>query len=381
MGKEEALRSEETPTKDVNEFMASDQPRAEDSDAWEPMVVLPNVVIEATVFDSQHGCIVSVHDARVVYLTERHPNFAAFLGRFENQFGGAIAPSVLLFRTTSPRTYYSRQSLGGFRDIVAASTMPHARAKRVRYDRRNGLVNTTALQFYPWMIARDFSEYILLDNAGEQHLHIVGEFGGQTFPEQSRLTVGNWDVDEVIAQALIARWLTAFGTEHTQWDEIKLFRSLNMANEAARLPAITAGSFYDVGRLLGLWVSAFEILTHPGGDGRTGFDTVTGALNSIAWLDQRLTAASCTIMSRGEQTDVTLPVWLYKQMYDLRNSFLHGNEVTARALMVRGHPLTDFAACLYRMLLADFLALRFERGDEGAFAQDLFESALGRAIA
>jgi len=33
-------------------------------------------------------------------------------------------------------------------------------------------------------------------------------------------------------------------------------RSLNMANEAARMPVITAATFYEFGRSLAIWVSA-----------------------------------------------------------------------------------------------------------------------------
>lgn len=52
------------------------------------------------------------------------------------------------------------------------------------------------------------------------------------------------------------------------WDDVALTRSLNMAYHASLLPAGTDTTFYDVGRIVSLWVSAFEILVHPGGNGQ-----------------------------------------------------------------------------------------------------------------
>ena len=45
-----------------------------------------------------------------------------------------------------------------------------------------------------------------------------------------------------------------------QSEDIKLFRSLNMANAAALLPAGADATMLDIGRSVALWSSAFEIL-------------------------------------------------------------------------------------------------------------------------
>jgi hypothetical protein len=56
----------------------------------------------------------------------------------------------------------------------------------------------------------------------------------------------------------------------------------------ARVPALAASVFYDTGRLLSLWVSAYEILAHPGGTSQSNFGTVSALLESVKWQDQKL---------------------------------------------------------------------------------------------
>ncbi|MGD9724752.1 MAG: hypothetical protein AB7I59_30945 [Geminicoccaceae bacterium] len=63
---------------------------------------------------------------------------------------------------------------------------------------------------------------------------------------------------------LIDLWEVRFGTKDPEWPDRALFRSLNMAYYAAQTPFDAAGTPYDAGRLVGLWVSAYEILVHDG---------------------------------------------------------------------------------------------------------------------
>jgi hypothetical protein len=131
-----------------------------------------------------------------------------------------------------------------------------------------------------------------------------------------------------------------------------------MANEAGRIPALAASVFYDTGRSLALWVSAYEILAHPGGTGQSNFGTVSGLLESVKWQDQKLAAAAHTIPGRAPQQK-QLATWVCRKVYDLRNDFLHGNDVEGKALLLNGKPVIDFAACLYRLALTSFLDLHF----------------------
>jgi hypothetical protein len=297
-------------------------------DEWKPVVVLPNLDMRGTI-ECDHAAIVPPTDRRVEKLRADHPRLTTFLAKFSGQFGEQIWPSLLLLHADSPKSYYTAEAVTAFRDILALSVVPYARATRLRFDRANSLVFTTAFQFYPWMLDKNFEEMLLV-NPGQMHIHLLEEFHGQAFPEQSQSTIFERQLDLPLAKELLNRWVTRFSDEAANWKDKALFRSLNMANEAARIPALTAAVFYDVGRSLALWVSAYEILAHPGGTGQSNFNTVAATLESVKWCSAKLSAAAHTIPGKTPLPR-QLATWICRKVYDLRNDFLHGNDVDGPA--------------------------------------------------
>jgi hypothetical protein len=95
----------------------------------------------------------------------------------------------------------------------------------------------------------------------------IEEFKGQSFPEQSQASIMWNDIDVPLARELLNRWIVRFSGNPVARNDKALFRSLNMANEAGRIPALAASVFYDTGRSLALWVSAYE---NPCPSGRHG---------------------------------------------------------------------------------------------------------------
>ncbi len=123
---------------------------------WSPVVALPNVRIETELFESDLACIVSSRDTRVQQLASKHPAFLEYMGRFENQFGDPIRPAMMLVRKGIPPQYVNSQAVGGFRDIAAITTMPYARAQRLKDESPKALSYTNPFQFYPWMLGKDY---------------------------------------------------------------------------------------------------------------------------------------------------------------------------------------------------------------------------------
>lgn len=341
-------------------------------DEWTPVVVLPNLDMRGTI-ECQYAAIVPPTDCRVEKLRADHPKLTTFLSKFSGQFGQQVWPSLLLLHADAPKSYYTAEAVTAFRDIISLSVVPYARALRLCFDRSRGLVFTTAFQFYPWMLDKNFEE-VVLTNPAQLHVHLLQAFNGQSFPEQSQVTIMERDIDLPLARELLNRWIVRFSEDAVEWKDKALFRALNMANEAGRIPALTAGTFYDVGRSLALWVSAYEILAHPGGTGRSNFTTVTATLESVKWCNARLSAATHTIPGRNPQKK-QFATWICKKVYDLRNDFLHGNDVEAPGLSINGKVIIDFAACLYRLALTGFLDLHFDTPappSEDAEAHDAF---------
>jgi hypothetical protein len=325
-------------------------------DDWTPVLALPNLDMRGTL-ECPYAVIVTPTDSRVEKLRAAHPKLTTFLSKFSGQFRESVWPSLLLLHADAPRSYYTAEAVSAFRDILSLSVVPYARTTRLRFDRANGLAFTNIFQFYPWMLDKQFEEMILI-NPAQIHAHLLEEFEGQTFPEQSQASIMEKDVDVPLARELLNRWIERFSGTSVAWKDKALFRSLNMANEAGRIPPLAASVFYDTGRSLALWVSAYEILAHPGGTSQSNFGTASALLESVKWQDQKLATPAHTIQARTPQQK-QLATWVCRKVYDLRNDYLHGNDVVGTALLLNGKPLIDFAAILYRLMLTGFLDLHF----------------------
>ncbi len=81
-------------------------------------------------------------------------------------------------------------------------------------------------------------------------------------------------------------------------------------------------------------------------------------LESIKWRDPKLAALAHTIFNKTSQQK-QLATWICRKVYDLRNDFLHGNDVEGPSLMLNQNPIIDYAACLFRLVLTGFLGLEF----------------------
>jgi hypothetical protein len=98
-------------------------------------------------------------------------------------------------------------------------------------------------------------EDMILVNPANLSIHLLSEFNGQSFPEQGCVSIAERDIDLPLAKELLSRWVIRFSDSAAEWKDKALFRSLNMANEAGRIPALAAGVFYDAGRSLALWLA------------------------------------------------------------------------------------------------------------------------------
>lgn len=128
-----------------------------------------------------------------------------------------------------------------------------------------------------------------------------------------------------------------------------------IAYHACSLPKKNGLWFYDFGVSIGLWISAFESLVHPGRGGKSELKTVLDLLSKVQFFDA-VTKRRRTIKSGREiGRKCNAAEYLYWQLYQARNAFLHGNPVTARNALYKngsGHiKLTQIAPLLYQIAL------------------------------
>jgi hypothetical protein len=135
-----------------------------------------------------------------------------------------------------------------------------------------------------------------------------------------------------------------------------------MANIACQLPGVADATMYDVGRTLALWVSAFEILAHPG-RGKSDLAAVYGLFDRLAFHDRNVKAKRYFSFdpNRKKMSRGSLARWVYYELYRARNDFLHSNPVEPARLRPTGSRtnLLNLASPLYRLALSGFLSLAF----------------------
>lgn len=326
---------------------------------WTPIFALPNIPV-----DSAIGCSIAAlapaHDLRVAALKRAYPKFRRFMNRFSDNFGEKFQPSVLLLSATAPAVHRTVGALASFRDLIALSAVTRGRALELCRPRGMRVLFGDAFAIYPWMLDRD-NEGMIGSIPAFLGTHDVARFKGQSSPAVFRTRLGESDIDRPLLAELMTRWRHRYETSEPLWADVALMRSLNMAYQASLLPAGTDATFYDIGRIVSLWVSAFEILVHPGGDGRANRDKVFDLIEATRW---QIDASKRLAYDTGSKTNPvkrTLSSSLYQILHETRNDFLHGNPVERDNLVLTTsrRSIFEYAAPLYRIALTAFLPLSY----------------------
>lgn len=333
---------------------------------WRPIVVLPNVDVRVPVA-GHFGTIASCDHEWVIQLRREHPGLNRFLGLFRDQTGERHNPSVLLINSDHPR-YATRPAVAGLRDLFSMAVIPYARSWVLRHDVVGfDVLYANSFEFYPWMVDR-FDEGVVIDTPTILTTASLDDFRGQTTPHLFYKEVTQ--VDDPLLPALLSRWESCFGTDNPTPEDVRLFRSLNMAYHAAQTPFTSAGVTYDLGRLTALWISAFEILAHDGQN--SDFNQVCRVLEGHPPRPELPRASDGRTIRR----------WVYQKLYAARNDFLHGNDISEVGTRVPGtdYDLSHFGAPLFRLMLSEFLPVKsqlpnFDMAQDGA-TQRLVEARI-----
>jgi hypothetical protein len=194
------------------------------------------------------------------------------------------------------------------------------------------------------------------------------------------------DADRVLLPRLLKAWHSYHPARPRDRDLLPLFRSLEVAFQASRFPSDGFSSINDVGTRIGLWVSAFEVLFHPG-NGSVNKRTVQVALARTRLEDARLrrNIYRCTWGRPAQTFSIAFPAFVYDELYRARNAFMHGNSVDQRDVLFRRSrqypPLLVLAPLIYNIALRAYIRSMFpvlddEWIDERWFALGKIEEAL-----
>jgi hypothetical protein len=339
---------------------------------WIPMFTLPNITLTAPI-ETDGVALASTADRRIGVIASTHPAFQTYIDGFKTEFGRSLAPSFVLAHKDAPPAFRGVEALAAFRDSVSMSVIPLSWAKSLRFGPGGmGIHYSNWFSIYPWMLDKNY-EHLLSMTMATTAMDEVKRLRGQSSPGITPRHLDKGFIDEPLLGELLGRWQRCYRAEAPEHDDVALFRSLNMANFAALMPAGVEVTMYDIGRQVSLWVSAFEILSPAKS---SAFYKVYDNLRTVEY---GLSTINTPIYEahgfKSTQTKDILPCWIYGELYKAGNDFLHGNRITAERLTVRpsNRSLYIYAAPLYRLALTGFLNLRFDRptpsqDDTAAFA-------------
>lgn len=322
---------------------------------WKLFGVTPNFVSTET-FEGEYIALVPSDDTRLIKLCSENSKINKFLTSFRDQFGVPVSPNALLFWEDLPQSALTTDAFTAFRDAVAVCIISPSRALMAQHQRGNLPCWSDIFEFYPWRLGKDQKAFISLTSA-QTAIHDVEEFFGQTSPSLPHPNHQNivW-YDELLLKELMLKWCDVFIKGAKTKQDLKLFRSLNIAFKASGTPAQADVMQYDIGRVIASWVTAFETLAHSWQTYGTGKLQVAELLNSAEWLKPDMKTRED--FSVGKKTVNAVKAYdIYLRLDRARNFFLHGEDFSMDTLFSANEkiPLHEIAPVLYRMALTSKL--------------------------
>jgi hypothetical protein len=194
-------------------------------------------------------------------------------------------------------------------------------------------------------------------------VHDVIMLNGQSAPGISQAILSEREFDFPLLGELKRRWVRRYLTKIANWADLALFRSLDMAMAAARVPAGHDATLAALGRNIALWISSFETLVHPKA-ARSELALVYDLLEKKNWTVSRCghRRYAAYVTRKMDARRRVIACWVYGMLHHARNDFLHGNALPSNRLSVGRYNrnLFYYAAPLYRIALSCFLPLVYQ---------------------
>lgn len=329
-------------------------------DQWALICALPNLTLREPV-EAPYVALVPYSDNRVQTLLAGSLSAKRLLDCFVDQSGRRVVPSALLMRGDAPAKVRTADALIAFRNSAALSAVLMGWASvRAGGSPMNPLWSDV-FDFHPATPGKDGS---LVIHTAAQLAYVSPDapYMGMTSPHTGSMFIPA-TFDRPLLCSLLRAWERRFlrpGLD--DWDSRRLFRSLQVAYQAVSVPIKNEGSLYEWGVVVGLWVSALEVLAHPRDkDQKVQQTHVMDLLGRITWADSRLNAHRYVArLSKNRRIKVNLVQRLYKELYDARNAFLHGNPVTKRRLVPLGRQHAPFLVQLAPVIYGAALMAYFD---------------------
>lgn len=326
---------------------------------WSIFFLLPNLSLREPV-GNEHIAILPHDDLVIRRICCSSPLAMVIIEGFEDQFKRKAYPSILVINIAAPDIVREIEAIVGYRNAFALSTIIRAYEHRLVSSFSAFPLYSDYFDLYPITISQDGNAFIISSpSVLGYRANETNKFRGQTSPSLAGPDRFSASPDSSIFKLLESAWERRFVRRRLgEWPTRALFRSLEMAYQASYLPFKNHSTIYDYGASASLWVSAFEILSHPR-SGKADLLSVLDLMGKYDWENNAIKKKAYKIRYRRSARRFNLVQKLYKDLYDTRNDFLHGNPVRSNRLhpfKTRSlPPITAFAPLVYKVFLMSFL--------------------------
>lgn len=343
---------------------------------WHFIHVVPNLVLppkdkaqppfgwpDGIDLGSDELAIVAGTDTRILEARASTPAVEQILSSFRDQYGNPYSPAVLIATDAAVKAkWFSEEAVVAFRNAIALAVLLKGRAAAARGVGGMSPTWSDTFDFHPAQLSVS-SRMVLNTPAITAGVSVNAHLNLTPSPYVPLEGQHIWP-DEYLYRALGLEWKRRFASlaGNDQFAR-SLFRSLEVAYTACAVGAKNEQSIHDYGLQVALWVSAIEILAWPTGK-NAGLEEVLALLRR-APLDPSLAnrVYQAKFRKREKPRRLNAIERSYSYLYKARNSFLHGNPVSAAMLFTKGKkvssPTPRIAAVVYRAALAAYLDDRY----------------------
>ena len=293
--------------------------------------VMPNLHMEKAV-ETKYVALLPANDARLQEMAKASIAVHGLVNCFTDEFGEACTPTALVFRTDAPASVLNIEALVSYRNIFAISSLLRAADFTVGNPNVFWPLFSDFFDFYPFTPFSD-GQHLSHQGMALSANNPAEGFRGQIQPNLPRTDNHvRPEPDTILYPLLLKAWIERYVKNRRRKPLGKLFRSLAVAYHAASVPKKNLMMGYDFGINIGLWVSAFESLAHPGVK-KVNLTDVIELVEGLKFRDKGIQRKRRVILRKikGKPADVKVTNgvgYLYSRLYRARNAFMHGDTVT-----------------------------------------------------
>lgn len=324
-------------------------------DSWIFISVLPNLILINS-FETKYAAIVSYDDERVKYIRENNKSIDELLESFIDTELRKIKPSVLLIHKRIYSKIERHAAIVAFRNVIALSVILDGWIPII-FSKHLNIYSTLYSDFYDLFPMNGYSDKFYFVNSPALS-NIISNAKIKFQSNYALPDTNNFYLffDDKLINALFNILEKYFIKKNKVHSYSSLFRSLQVVFSACKMPTDNISTFYDYGIKVGLWISAFEILFHPGGVGKIGYKDIIKELNKYELLNPKIKNKLYSINNNIKTNIIGL---VYNEIYNARNDFYHGNNIDENRLYIfkkKKFPLiTHIAPIIYLIALYVFL--------------------------